>query len=80
MPRLILALSITLLFARAATADPISLSGSGAVLSAGSASDASVLGHSIAVNWWYPNAGTSIFSRTVVVTDPGVEIPLVASV
>lgn len=82
MTRPILTLIIALAFARAAAADPISLSGSRAVLGATSSSDASpvVLGHTLGVEWWFPNAGTNfLLSTTVVVTDPGVEIPQVGS-
>jgi len=38
-----------------------------------------VLGHTLGVDWWFPDAGTSIFSTTVVATDPGVELPRVGN-
>jgi hypothetical protein len=78
MSRPILAISLALLFARVATGDPITLSGNGAVVGVSSSSDASavVLGQTLGVDWWFPSAGTSVFSTTVVVSDPGVEISL----
>jgi hypothetical protein len=38
-----------------------------------------VVGQTIGVTWWYPSAGSSIFSQNVVVADPGVEIPSVGN-
>jgi hypothetical protein len=81
MRRLILAVGIALLFGRAAAADPISLSGSNRAVMAASRSEkaAVVLGHTLSVDWWFPDAGTSIFSAIVVVTDPGAELALTDS-